>query len=246
MKEKQILDALEQVNEDFIEEANFENGKIKRRAWVKWTAMAACFVAAALVAIPVLSLHNTIPLSDASVNVRVRYIDNADTAASSMDLVYFTEEELFTACDTAIFKGTITKIDNIVVDYNGSENYMAIANIDVEKVFRGDCAEGETVSVLLPCPIDKGIWVEDTEMISAMRVGMTGIFMPIQYDDTSTREENGAVLLLRDLAPYGFSDDRFVFLETDNGLLFSKWAYESISNVTSMDEIETYIEEMIK
>ena len=51
----------------------------------------------------------------------------------------------------------------------------------------------------------------------------------------------------RDLAGYGFADgERFAFLETENGLIFSKEAYSSIANATTLAEIEDYIETMLE
>jgi len=114
-------------------------------------------------------------------------------------------------------------------------------------VYRGNCNENDTISVLLPCPISSHIWTEDSDTVSSMREGMTGIFMPIQYTESYTRIENGTTLYMKDIADYGLMDgQRFAFLETEKGLVFSKWAYESISNASTLDEVETYIQSMIK
>ena len=127
-----------------------------------------------------------------------------------------------------------------------TKNYRAIAEIEVETVYRGSCNAGDIVSVLLPSPVMNGFWAEDTDTVSSMQAGMTGIFMPIVYDDTSVREQNGARLALKDIADYGFADGvRYAFLETQNGLVFSRSSYESISDATTLDEIENYILNMI-
>lgn len=137
-------------------------------------------------------------------------------------------------------------LNNIELDFNGDKNYRAIAEIEIETVYRGSCNVGDIVSVLLPCPIMQGFGVEDTDTVSAMQVGMTGIFMPMIYDDTSIREQNGERLALKDIADYGFADGvRYVFLETENGLVFSRSSYESIPDATTLDEIENYILNMI-
>lgn len=91
---------------------------------------------------------NRIPLSDKSSNVTAYYTRNPFMffgAASSGCLTSLTEEELFTEFDTAIFKGTIAQIRNIVVNFNGEREYRAIAEIKVEKVYRGTCKDGEMV-----------------------------------------------------------------------------------------------------
>jgi len=80
-----------------------------------------------------------------------------------------------------------------------------------------------------------------------MREGMTGIFLPIQYAESYARKQNGTKLYYKDIADYGIMDgERYVFLETENGLVFSKGDYPSISNAKTLDEVETYIKSMIK
>lgn len=247
MKEKRILKALGQVDEKYIEEVAPKAAPVKKHGWVKWCAAAACLALVLSLGISMLNNQkNAISLSDASYKVSVKRTDKALDIASAPALADLSEEELFTAFNTAVFKGMVMKIDNIVVDYNGSKDYRAIAQIKVDRVYRGNCQEGETVSVLLPCPIAGGIWVEDTETLSAMSLGTTGIFMPMQYDASSIREENGARLALKDLADYGFADgSRYAFLETDSGLIFSRWAYESIATASTLEEIEEYVLKML-
>ena len=160
---------------------------------------------------------------------------------SSSQLVELTEEELFTSCDTVIFRGRILNISNIEISFNGDKDYGAIAEIEVETVYRGSCDIGDKVSVLLPCPIMEDYWVEDTDTVSVMQAGMTGISMPMIYTDTSMHLQNGAKLALKD-----FGDgERFAFLVTKNGLVFDRRSYESISDAATLDEIENYILNMI-
>ena len=40
--------------------------------------------------------------------------------------------------------------------------------------------------------------------------------------------------------------ERYAFLETDSGLVFGRWAYESIADATTLDEVEEYIENMLE
>lgn len=81
-----------------------------------------------------------------------------------------------------------------------------------------------------------------------MKAGMTGIFMPMVYDDeTAMWLENGASLDQRDLAEYGFADgERYAFLEKGSGLVFNRGAYASIADATTLDEVEEYIEKMLE
>ena len=134
------------------------------------------------------------------------------------------------------------------MNFNGDKANRAIAKIEVEQVYRGPCSAGDTISVMLPCPLVKGFWVTDTSTVSAMEVGTTGIFMPMIYDDeNSIWEQNGAKLDIRDISDYGFADgERFAFLETEDGLVFSRDAYSSIANATTLDEVEDYIGTMLE
>ena len=177
-----------------------------------------------------------------------RYIDEAPATSTNMDLQLLTEEEVFSTSDMAIFKGIVLEIKNVELDFSGVKEYRAIAQIEVKEVLQGPCKVGETVSVLLPCPISEDIWVEDTGVISAMKAGMTGIFMPILYnDENSVWQQNNACLVKKDIAEYGFLDGlQYAFLETESGLVFSKGTYESIADVTTLNEVEEYIQTMLQ
>ena len=250
MKKETLFETLGSMDDTYITQA--ADIPPKKRRWKIWTGLAACLALAFGVLIwggrtPFQAASSQLPLSDASHGVTVTYKTPTSGISSSGDLLAdLTEAELFTEFDTAIFLGTVTQVDNIELDFNGSKNYRALAQIQVEKVYRGPCQAGETVTVLLPCPILEGVWVEDTDVISQLAVGTRGIFMPMVYDETSVREENGATLALKDIAGYGFPDgERYAFLETANGLTFARWAYPTIGDADSLEEIEGYILKMI-
>ena len=221
-------------------------------ARVTRVAVAAACIIALLTGTSVVNRQlNRIPLSDKSSKVTAYYTSNPFMffgAASSGCLNSLTEDELFTEFDTAIFKGTVSQIRNVVVNFNGEKEYCAIAEIEVEKVYRGTCKDGETVSVLLPCAITPIVRVTGSDIITDMKAGMTGIFMPIEYDDKSSLwMENGAKLDQRELAAYGFADgERYVFLETKAGLVFDRDSYKSIAGATTLGEVEKYIENMLE
>ena len=241
-------EAMGELDVSYIEEAIRFRKSAGARARVRLAVCAACLVL--VIGAGVFALgrgQSEIPLSSDSVGVSVRYTDKVPPLESSCSLIYLTEEELFTYFDTAVFRGTVREIRNIELDFNGDSAYRAIAEIEVERVYRGPCEAGEMVSVMLPCPIEQGLWVEDTETVSAMREGMSGIFMPVVYDSENSRwEQNGAVLIKKDLVDYGFADGvRYAFLETELGLIFDRGAYESIADAQTIDEIEEYILDMI-
>lgn len=242
MRTEKFFEILGQMDDAYVKSA-----RQGRKSGKRWAAVAACL--AVLAAIGIWMLHdrqNMLPLSDGSQGVTVKYTSKVPAVTAIHSLIDLTEEELFTYFDTAIFRGTVMSIDNIVLSFQGEKSYRAIAEIQVEQVYRGDCQAGDTLHVLLPCPIADGVWVEDSDTIAAMRVGMTGIFMPIVYQDTDYWKQNGATLLLKDIADYGFADGaRYAFLETADGLVFSRSAYESIAGAQTLEQVAEYVVRML-
>lgn len=249
MNAKKFSNAMNELDTKYVDEALNYKKKVKKSIWVKRGAIAACLAVTLGVGVFLVNhQRNQITLSDASVNVAACYTDNPPVFTSSIKcLAELTEEELFTCFDTAIFQGTVLQTRNIVLNFNGDKVYHAIAEIEIEKVYRGPCTEGDTVSVLLPCPIAKEFYSTDSGTVSAMEAGVTGIFMPMIYDHEDIFEQNGAKLLLKDLADYGFADaERYAFLETENGLVFDRNSYVSIADATTLNEVADYIETMLE
>lgn len=261
MKEERILQALNHVEDSYVADAAPGGKKKKHPVWVGLAAAAACMVlivAGALAIVRQLGLggqgspdhgtHKTgeILLSERSQKVTVEYTDHAPAVSTIADLQWFSEKELFGNWDTAIFLGTVQSIDNIVLDFNGEKDYKALMEIQVEQVYRGEMMSGETIQILLPCSFGDNTWREDTGVISQLDVGMRGIFMPKLYGEDSICSMNGATLYYQDLAAYGLLDgERFAFLETEQGLVFDRSAYESISDAQTLEDIQAYVLGMI-
>lgn len=186
--------------------------------------------------------------------VLARYIQDPPPSSSQLaDLAWLTEEELFSWHNPVVFRGTVLEIRNIQLDFNGSESYRAVAKIQVKKIYRGESeltalaaqSSDNSVTLLLPCPIQSGLWIEDTGVASALRVGMEGIFMPVVYDD-DVWNENGASLFLNDLADCGLPDgERYLFLDADGELILADWAYPSLSQAQSLEDVDSFIEKML-
>lgn len=250
MNVKKFSEAMGEIDDRYIVEAVSYKRKAAKSRIIRRVVIATGIAAVFLIGVSIINMQrNTIQLSDKSYNVTARYTSNPFISLRhSGSLDWLTEEELFTKFDTAIFKGTIKEIRNIVVSFNGEKEYLAIAQIEVEKLYRGTLSEGDTVSVLLPCPISTIMYATDSTTVSAMKAGMTGIFMPMVYDDeTALWTENGASLDKRDIADYGFADgERYAFLEKGSGLVFNRGAYASIADATTLDEVEDYVRDMIR
>ena len=183
-------------------------------------------------------------------NVKVQYADDlniSDLPASTACLAFLTEDEIFHQRDTDIFRGIIREIRNIEISLNGTKVYQAIAYIEVGYVYRGACQAGDVVSVLLSGAIGRDVQVSTAGGIaSAMREGMTGIFMPMAHDAETLMEAGEAKLYLQEVASHFFLDgERYAFLDTENGLTFAREAFGLIKNAESLDEAEAYVTAML-
>lgn len=206
---------------------------------------AAACVVLLIIKFPMFSNKSGFELPNSVGKVSVKDVDKETSVSISYDMDFQTEEEIFHKYNTDIFRGQIKDIKNIQIDFNGHTEYRAVARIKVDKIFRGSVKAGETVSVLLPCPIRNDMWVEDTEVAASMREGMTGIFMPIKYDKTMYYEVNGAKVYWMDISEYGFLNGvEYAFLKSENELIFSKETYKSIASTNSLGDIEEYIIKM--
>lgn len=168
--------------------------------------------------------------------------------ANKNALLYLTEEEMFTKENMYVFRGIVRELTNIIIDFNGEKEGRCIATIVIEEVYKGEISAEEEISVLLPCSIESGkMFAEDTGIIAQLKIGMEGIFMPVVYDQKDAMGRNGAVLVFRDLASCGISDGmRWVFLSTDRGVHFARFAYSGAKDAVSLDDIEAYVLKMLK
>ena len=254
MNGNELLDKMELIDPAYVEAAEGRPAK-KRRVWRKWGAAAACLciLAGAMALLVHFSRTQVDPQLEeltlsAQSTARVFYGYEAETAATAKaDLQYLTEEELFAQENMYAFRGRVSGLRNITIDFGGVEEVRCIATFAVEEVYQGDITAGGQITLLLPCAIDPaGLWVEDTGVISRLESGMEGIFMARRYSDTSRWEQNGATLMLRDVAECGLMDGmRWVFLDTAQGLLFERNAYPGAKNAETLDDIAAYVTEML-
>ena len=244
------------IDEKYVEAAEVcAPRKLKRkRASLRMIASAAaCLVLAAGILAGGMRLAkgpNEITLSGSSAGVTARYIDKAPGISSETSLVWLDEDEIFTRWNTAIFRGTVTEVQNIEVDFNGAKRYQAIAKVRVSRAIRGPFGEDDVVPVLLPSTVGDGSRAEDCDVIESIRVGIEGIFMPIVYDDENNFfEMNGVTLDQRDLAPCGLADGmRWTFFETPHHLIYASTAYPTLAAraAKTLDEVEEFILEKMK
>ncbi len=214
---------------------------MKSKQVMKGLGAALVVILAVLILLPILGGSDFELVN--SDKVSVKYVKEAPEGIISSDsFAPLTEDELFNKYNTNIFKGTVEEVKNVEIDFNGSAEYRAIAKIKIEKIYRGDASAGEVVSVLLPGPVNSEVQAADNEVISTIKEGTTGIFMPVEYEGTSYREENGAKIYWEEIAEYGILDGvRYAFLESENGIVFDHESYKTIADAASLDEVEAYI-----
>lgn len=232
---------------EFLSNKEIKREKYKKRIGLKYYyGVAVACLALIFFAMPMIS-NPSIELKNSTGNVKVKYVNNTPNIVAKYSLIGLTEDQIFNEYNTSIFKGKVTEIKNIRIQMGwGRREYRAIATVEVLNSYRGNEKLGDTVKILLPCSINMDIKVEDTGVVSSMNVDTIGIFMPIKYDESSIWQENNATLYLKDVSDYGFLDgERFAFIQTESGIKYSEWAFESIDKNPSLEDIEKYILDMI-
>lgn len=234
------------VDDRFIEESmEVEVKKPKRWRWIGG------FVGAAVAVFAVTwdGFKELIPLSDSSSNMSVAYIDEGeiDVGKSSANLIDMSEDELFSKWDPVVVRGVVKQIDHIELNFSGQVEYQSIVTIGVTDVYRGDIEPGSTIQVLTVAGVGSKVLQSDADVISELRLGMEGIFMPRRHDASHVWSQNGATLQVMDVSDYGFPDgERYMFLNTDEGLVFSRDAYPSLRDADTLDDVEAFMMERFR
>ena len=241
MKSEQILRLLGEVDDRYIEESMMIERKPYQR--LKWGAGLLIAVAAGFMLFTSNVWNERIPLSTDSTANSVHIVDQSKVTSdiSEENMMDMTEDELFSKWNPVVVRGTVTNIRHIEIDFNGETEYQSLITIHVSNVYRGDVQIGRDLIVRADAIKETG-QTTDASVISQVKQGMEGIFMPIPYDDEFVWEQNEATLRLKDIADYGFPDgERYLFLDTPNGLLFERDAYPSLQGVDSLDEVEDWM-----
>lgn len=248
MKGEELLEKMELIEPAYVEQA--ELPPVRRRKISGVWAAAACvclLLGAALWSRwPAEPQVGDFALSEGT-TAKVTVGIDGTVSARKTDLVWLEEEELFHQEGLYAFRGRVSGMTNVTLDFNGDKEFRCIATVAVEKVYCGDVTEGEQIAILLPCPAGMaGLKIEDTGIAAQIESGMEGIFMPRAYREDARWEQNGATLMLRDLAPCGLWDGiRWLFLETERGLVYEKTAYAGAAGAATLDDIESYVIRML-
>jgi len=265
MNNSKIIRAIGGVDDDLIERAATKISVAQKNniAWLKWAIpVAACLILTVSIIIPLFNKNENIDKDFnlvLSTGVTVSYIENPPDVFGNYSLVELTEKELFSdwlGAERVIFEGVIKKVDNIELSLSpGSLWYMAIAQIEVDVVYKGNIKQGEIITVLLQSPVGRSdVCVSDSRVSSQMTEGTRGIFMPTRYDESSVMSDgNENVIYWQEIADFGIGDgERHAFLDKPDGVVFARWAYQSIQDFEAiegapkMDEIRQYVIFMVE
>ncbi len=232
MTKENLFEAFGGIDAKFIEQAE-EKGHSKK--WIGLLAACLCLVIGGMFLLPRNADFATVTHGYSEKDLPNHFVMES--------LVGYTEEEMF-AMDLYIFRGRITALENYTIDYNGTKDIRCVATIAVETVYQGDI--GDSIRMLLPCPLIDGVYTSISGLIDHFEVGMEGIFMPRRYTKNSYREENGAKFMLSELADCGLDDGiRWIFLQSGDKLLYSQTAYPSAASAKTLEDIEKYIQKMM-
>ncbi|WP_214741806.1 hypothetical protein [Exiguobacterium sp. s48] len=241
MKNEQLLRLLGEVDDWYIEESMMVERKPYQR--LKWGGGLLIVIAAGFMLFTSNVWNERIPLSTDSTANSVHIVDQSKVkpGISEENLNDMTEDELFSKWNPVVVRGAVSDIRHIEIDFNGETEYQSLIKIHVSNVYRGDVQVGQDLIVRADAIEETG-QASHSSVISHVRQGMEGIFMPIPYDDEFVWEQNDATLRLKDIADYGFPDgERYLFLDTPNGLLFERGAYPSLQDLDSLDEVEHWM-----
>jgi hypothetical protein len=154
---------------------------------------------------------------------------------------------------TDVFRGTVTNVQNIrVIIGNGrGDHYRALVTVKVSNVLRGDLAVGDEVTVMYQNAItsfaaENGYMTSTMDFAGETEVGMDAIFNAMKYNKDSFLSYDGIDVPLMEIAKYGLPDDRrFIFFQTDNGILYADEAMPSLKSPANLDDVEAWLGERL-
>lgn len=162
---------------------------------------------------------------------------------SGSSLMWYDPEEIF-AQNIAIVRGTVKEVQTVsgtplVGDQEDAS--FTLITVDIEHCLKGNLTQGETIRIRLPIVVnERGNSATPEELadlddyyagLHLLEIGSEGIFMP-------RVSKNGE---------YYFSEGRrYLFLESEDGVLYAKEVYEPESNgAVTLDDIEQYIQKVM-
>jgi len=186
--------------------------------------------------------NDEIKLKRSSDNMRVRYVDAANVPRRTIQASYryMTEYEVFLKYNSLIFCGTIKRIRNLELDFDGDLDYHSLILIEVDEVIRGDIQRGDVLAVEYGRLIG-----EDTQGLP-MRTRMNGISTIVNTDPSWYYQRGRASLCYIDIAEYTFIHVNLgTYLDTPEGVFFYPFMYDGLTDPQTLDDVKEYIIKII-
>ncbi len=251
MKSEKLFFAIGDIDGSLIEDAmEVKIVKEKIRNRIKITAIAACIcLLVAGAALGVMELSGPV-IKESLVGTTAR-VTKGDRGIKytpvAFDLEDISEREMFTGSGMNYFRGRVSEIENFTADFGKDKEYFAVATIKVTEHY-GNTDIFESVKLLLPCPIgNDGLQIEDSGVISKLRAGMEGIFMTRSIDRDSRMEKYGKAVYYDEFAEQKVLDgERWVFLDTGDGIEYYEDAHPSAGELRTLEDAEEYVKQMLR
>ena len=178
--------------------------------------------------------------------VNVRYINQlpVNRSMSNESLSYnYSEEELFERADL-IFEGSVISIKLIEVSFDSVKEYRSLIKLEPTDIMKGNYSKSEIV-IMSPDIPSKDTWIEDSELLTKIKIGTKGVFLVNCITDQSTWKENDISFKLNNICDGTFADGmRFGFIKEGNRVIFDT-AFTGLQS-SNWDNAINYIRKMTK
>ena len=205
------------------------------------TIIAGLIVIAGVAIFFVFHFKSDIKLTESSSGITIKYTNNAKSN-NVANMISLTEDEILKNPSYSIVKGTVEDVDNIKISFGGfgDTSYGAIITLKVDEIISGSNVD-DTIDIFVQCPIGTDVAQEDSDTVSTIAEDVEGIFIIEKYDAEETWEENGKILYMYEIAPYGMMDgERFAFIMNDDELVCDQ-IYSGLSKDSSLNDVKEYI-----
>lgn len=254
MSKKEYVSAVEeiQVDSELIKNTaqlmkdSLSSKKGNRRPLIaRYAAIAACGIL--IFALYMMSpLINNPSFEDLTLNnsmgkISVRYVENPSSRDVMSKIIPLTEVYVIKQSDAIIY-GEVVGLQHIEVEVEEFSQYFTLVQIEITKTYKGNNESGEKITALVPCVVKGDAANKEFDILKQLSVGDNGFFILDQYAEDDYHQYPNARLSLKDISNYGFNDDKqFALIGKDQGYVYSKSTFTSLSQNPSYEEIERYI-----
>lgn len=185
---------------------------------------------------------------NSSSSIQINYVAEPRETATEASLESITEKGLlansYKGFDLAAFHGTVRAIHNLEIIFKYRTDYFSIVELEIIEDFRTGLDAGTIVTLRMPGHIyDGGGTNTIMDIAGTLKVGEEAIMMPYHYNETSFYTETGGETVhLNEISQYGIGDGiRWLFVETDEGLVFERNSYPSFRHAKTLEDVAEII-----